>query len=218
MKIDILTLFPKMFTSPLSESILKRAQEKSVVEIKVHNLRDWTEDKHHTTDLPPYGGGAGMVMKVDVIDRAISALKEQNKDKKTKVILLDTKGELYKQSKAKELAKEEHLILIAGHYEGVDQRVHDHLVDEVICTGEYVLTGGEIPAMTIVDSVVRLIPEVLGNPDSLNEESFNDKEKIEYPQYTRPEEYKGWKVPEVLLSGDHKKISEWRKKESKRQK
>ena len=210
MKIDILTLFPQMFTGPLSESILKRAQEKGAVEIKVHNLRDWAEDKHHTTDLPPYGGGAGMVMKVDVIDKAITALKKENK--KTKVILLDTKGEIYKQEKAKRLSKEEHLILIAGHYEGVDQRVHDHLVDEVICTGEYVLTGGEIPAMTVVDSVVRLLPEVLGNPDSLTEESFNDKDQIEYPQYTRPEEYKGWKVPKILLSGNHKKISEWRKK------
>jgi len=210
MKIDILTLFPQMFTGPLSESILKRAQEKGAVEIKVHNLRDWAEDKHHTTDLPPYGGGAGMVMKVDVIDKAITALKKENK--KTKVILLDTKGEIYKQEKAKRLSKEEHLILIAGHYEGVDQRVHDHLVDEVICTGEYVLTGGEIPAITVVDSVVRLLPEVLGNPDSLTEESFNDKDQIEYPQYTRPEEYKGWKVPKILLSGNHKKISEWRKK------
>ena len=210
MKIDILTLFPQMFTGPLSESILKRAQEKGAVEIKVHNLRDWAEDKHHTTDLPPYGGGAGMVMRVDVIDKAVTALKKENK--KTKVILLDTKGEIYKQEKAKRLSKEEHLILIAGHYEGVDQRVHDHLVDEVICTGEYVLTGGEIPAITVVDSVVRLLPEVLGNPDSLTEESFNDKDQIEYPQYTRPEEYKGWKVPKVLLSGNHKEISEWRKK------
>ena len=209
-KIDILTLFPQMFTGPLSESILKRAQEKGAVEIKVHNLRDWAEDKHHTTDLPPYGGGAGMVMKIDVIDKAVAALKKENK--KTKVILLDTKGEMYKQEKAKQLSKEEHLILIAGHYEGVDQRVHDHLVDEVICTGEYVLTGGEIPAITVVDSVVRLLPEVLGNPDSLTEESFNDKDQIEYPQYTRPEEYKGWKVPKILLSGNHKKISEWRKK------
>ena len=210
MKIDILTLFPQMFTGPLSESILKRAQEKGAVEIKVHNLRDWAEDKHHTTDLPPYGGGAGMVMKVDVIDKAVTSLKKENK--KTKVILLDTKGEIYKQEKAKRFSKEKHIILIAGHYEGVDQRVHDHLVDEVICTGEYVLTGGEIPAMTVVDSVVRLLPEVLGNPDSLTEESFNDKGQIEYPQYTRPEDYKGWKVPKVLLSGNHKEISEWRKK------
>lgn len=201
-----------MFTGPLSESILKRAQEKGAVEIKVHNLRDWAEDKHHTTDLPPYGGGAGMVMKVDVIDKAISALKKQSKSEKIKVILLDTKGEIYKQEKAQQLSKEKHLILIAGHYEGVDQRVHDHLVDEVICTGEYVLTGGEIPAMTLVDSVVRLLPEVLGNPESLTEESFNKKGQTEYPQYTRPEEYKGWKVPKVLLSGNHKEITEWRKR------
>lgn len=212
MKIDILTLFPQMFAGPLSESILKRAQEKGTVEIKIHNLRDWAEDKHHTTDLPPYGGGAGMVMRVDVIDKAINALKKQSKSKKIKVILLDTKGEVYKQKKAQQLSKEKHLILIAGHYEGVDQRVHEHLVDEVICTGEYVLTGGEIPAMTVVDSIVRLLPGVLGNPESLTEESFNKKGKTEYPQYTRPEEYKGWKVPKVLLSGNHKEITEWRKK------
>lgn len=208
MKIDVLTLFPQMFTGPLSESMIKRAQEKGVVEINIHDLRNWAEDKHRTTDLPPYGGGAGMVMRVDVIDKAISALKTD----KTKVILLDTKGELYNQKEAVELSEEEHLILIAGHYEGVDQRVHDHLVDEVICTGEYVLTGGEIPAMTVIDSVTRLLPDVLGNPESLTEESFNKISEIEYPHYTRPEEYKGWKVPEVLLSGDHQKIADWRKK------
>lgn len=211
MKIDILTLFPQMFAGPLSESILKRAQEKGAVEIKVHNLRDWTEDKHHITDLPPYGGGAGMVMKVDVIDRAVSELKEKSGSKKTKVILLDTKGELYRQKKAQELSKENHLILIAGHYEGVDHRVHENIADEVICTGEYVLTGGEIPTMTVVDSVVRLLPKVLGNPESLTEESFNKEGQVEYPQYTRPEEYKGWKVPKVLLSGNHGDISKWRK-------
>lgn len=207
MKIDVLTLFPQMFAGPLSESMIKRAQEKGVVEINIHDLRNWAEDKHRTTDLPPYGGGAGMVMRVDVIDKAINALKTDQ----TKVILLDTKGKLYNQKKAVELSQEKHLILIAGHYEGVDQRVHNHLVDEVICTGEYVLTGGEIPAMTVIDSVTRLLPGVLGNPESLTEESFNDEQR-EYPHYTRPEEYRGWKVPEVLLSGDHQKIANWRKK------
>jgi len=207
MKIDILTLFPKMFDGPFSESIVKRAVEDKKIEIQVHNLRDWAEDKHNTTDLPPYGGGPGMVMKVDVIDRAVSELKE----KLTKVVLLDTKGEMFSQKKAKKLSESKHLILIAGHYEGIDHRVHENIADEVISIGEYVLTGGEIPAMVVVDSVVRLVPGVLGNSDSLNEESYDSPGKTEHPQYTRPEEYKGWKVPKILLSGDHKKIDEWRK-------
>lgn len=228
MKIDVLTLFPEMFKGPFDESILKRAQEDKKIEIKVHNLRDWTEDKHSTTDLPPYGGGPGMVMKVDVIDRAVESLKT----KSSVVVLLDTKGEVFSQTKAEKLSSNDHLILIAGHYEGVDHRVHEHIADEVISIGEYVLTGGEIPAMVVVDSVVRLIPGVLGNPESLKEESYSEMvgstpgetsvalrppagEKPlyrQYPQYTRPEEYKSWKVPEVLLSGDHKKIEEWRNK------
>ena len=226
MKIDVLTLFPKMFEGLFSESIVKRAQEDGKIEIKVHNLRDWTEDKHNTTDLPPYGGGAGMVMKVDVIDRAVEELRNQTDltpgvhrrhnttpgERSVQVVLLDTKGPVYNQKKAVELSKFKHLILIAGHYEGVDHRVHEHVVDEVISIGEYVLTGGEIPAMVVVDSVVRLIPGVLGNTESLNDESYDEQGKIKYPQYTRPEEYKGWKVPEVLLSGDHAKIQKWREK------
>ena len=207
MKIDILTLFPEMFDGPFSESILKRAQEDGKIEIKIHNLRDWAEDKHQKTDLPPYGGGPGMVMKVDVIDKAVESLRK----KTSRVILLDTKGEKYSQEKAKEFSSAQHLIFIAGHYEGVDHRVHDHIADEIISIGEYVLTGGEIPVMVVVDSVVRLLPGILGNADSLEEESYDKKGKIEHPQYTRPEEYKGWKVPEILLSGDHKKIEEWRK-------
>jgi len=208
MKIDILTIFPEMFEGPLTESILKRAADKGLVEIKVHNLRDWSTDKHHSIDAPPYGGGPGMVMRVDVIDRAVADLKTG----KAKVILLDTKGEVYKQKKALALSKEEHLILIAGHYEGVDHRVHEHIADKVISIGEYVLTGGELPSMVVVDSIVRLLPGVLGSSESLLEESFGEEGKIEYPQYTRPEKYKDWKVPEILLSGHHKKISEWREK------
>jgi tRNA (guanine37-N1)-methyltransferase len=207
MKTDILTLFPDMFKGPFGESILKRTQEAGKIVIKIHNLRDWAEDKHSTTDQPPYGGGPGMVMKVDVIDKAVEKLKT----KKTKVILMDTKGPVFNQNKALELSKIDHLILIAGHYEGVDNRVHEHIADEVISIGEYVLTGGEIPTMVVVDSVLRLIPGVLGNAESLSEESYDNKGKIEYPQYTRPEEYKDWKVPEVLLSGDHAKIINWRK-------
>ncbi|MBU1071456.1 tRNA (guanosine(37)-N1)-methyltransferase TrmD [Patescibacteria group bacterium] len=227
MRIDVLTLFPEMFEGPFSESILKRAQEDEKIEILVHNLRDWAEDKHRTTDLPPYGGGPGMVMKIDVIDRAVEEIKtgstsEQipngpSSDEKPYVVLMDTKGSVYNQGKAVELSRFDHLILIAGHYEGVDHRVHEHVADEVISIGEYVLTGGEIPAMVVVDSVVRLLPGVLGNAESLEEESYSmmtdsaGEKSLEYPQYTRPEEYKGWKVPEVLLSGDHKKIEEWRK-------
>lgn len=210
MKIDVLTLFPEMF-APLKESIIQRAQDKELVEIKIHNLRDWSTDKHKTVDSPPYGGGAGMVMRVDIIDRAVRDLKDKVKSKKYKVILLDTKGKVYNQQKAKELAKEENLILIAGHYEGVDHRVHEHVVDEIISIGEFVLTGGELPVMMVVDSVVRLLPGVLGNENSLAEESYETPGKVEYPQYTRPEEYNGWKVPEILLSGHHAKISEWRK-------
>ena len=208
MKIDILTIFPEMFT-PLTESIVKRAQEKRLVEIKVHNLRDWSADKHHSVDASPYGGGPGMVMRVDVIDRAVTDLKKNSP--KARVILLDTKGKIYNQQKAEELKDGEHLIFIAGHYEGIDQRVHEHIADEVISIGSYVLTGGELPVMVVVDSIVRLIPGVLGSEESLLEESYQEEGKIEYPQYTRPEEYKGWKVPEVLLSGHHKKIGEWRK-------
>ncbi len=211
MRIDVLTIFPEMFDGPLSESILRRARDSSLIEIKVHNLRDWSEDKHKKVDAPPYGGGAGMVMRVDVIERAVEKLKNSKKQNlKTRIILLDTKGEIYRQSKAKELVKYDHLILIAGHYEGVDHRVHEHVVDEVISIGEFVLTGGEIPVMVVVDSVVRLLPGVLGNQESLREESYEDGGKQEYPQYTRPEEYKGWKVPEVLLSGHHANIEKWR--------
>ena len=209
MKIDILTIFPEMFT-PLTESIVKRAQEKRLVEIKVHNLRDWSTDKHHSVDASPYGGGPGMVMRVDVIDRAVTDLKKNSP--KARVILLDTKGKIYNQQKAEELKDGEHLIFIAGHYEGIDQRVHEHIADEVISIGSYVLTGGELPVMVVVDSIVRLIPGVLGSEESLLEESYQEEGKIEYPQYTRPEEYKGWQVPEVLLSGHHKKIGEWRKR------
>lgn len=213
MKIDILTIFPEMFEGPLTQSILKRAVDKSLVEIKVHNLRDWSTDKHHKVDAPPYGGGPGMVMMVEVIDRAVEELlakPDHASRDKTRVVLMDTKGPVYNQKKAEELKDYEHLILIAGHYEGVDHRVHEHIADEVISIGEYVLTGGELPAMIVVDSVVRLLPGVLGSEESLSEESYSQGSNIEYPQYTRPEEYKGWKVPEILLSGHHAKIKEWR--------
>lgn len=207
MKIDILTIFPEMFEKVFGTSIIGRAAGTGIVEIKIHNLRDWSDDNYKSVDDRPFGGGAGMVMRVDVVDRALAELKKQY----SKVILLDTKGKMYNQKTAETLKSEEHLILIAPHFEGIDHRVHDNLVDEVYSIGPYVLSGGEIPVMVVVDSIVRLLPGALGNPESLAEESYSETFEMEYPQYTRPSEYKGWKVPEILLSGDHKKIAEWRK-------
>ncbi len=207
MKIDVLTIFPEMFEGVFGTSIIGRAIGTGKVEIKIHNLRDWSTDNYKSVDGHPYGGGAGMVMRVDVVEKAVNDLKNEN----TKVILLDTKGKMYGQQNAVSLSKAEHLILIAPHFEGVDHRVHENIVDEVFCIGPYVLSGGELPVMVVVDSIVRLIPGALGNAESLTEESFNDGETREYPQYTRPAEYNGWKVPEVLLSGNHAEIEKWRK-------
>jgi tRNA (guanine37-N1)-methyltransferase len=207
MKIDILTIFPEMFEKVFGTSIIGRATGTGVVEIKVHNLRDWSDDNYKSVDDRPFGGGAGMVMRVDVIDRALADLKKPG----SKVILLDTKGKMYNQKAAEVLKNEDHLIFIAPHFEGIDQRVHDNLTDEVYSIGPYVLSGGELPVMVVVDSIVRLMPGALGNPESLTEESYSDEFSVEYPQYTRPADYKGMKVPEILLSGDHKKIAEWRK-------
>lgn len=212
MQIDILTLFPDMFSGPFEYSIVKRAQEKSLVKINIHDLRQWSTNSYKSVDDRPYGGGAGMIMRIDVIDSAIKSIRAGELESKSKVILLDAGGEKFTQKKALQLSKDEHLILICGHYEGVDHRVHEHLADEVISIGDYVLSGGEIPAMVVVDTITRLLPGALGNEKSLEEESFTEHRipNTEYPQYTRPEEYNGWKVPEVLLSGDHKKIKEWR--------
>lgn len=222
MKIDILTLFPEMFRGPFEESIIKRAQEKGLVEIKIHNLRDWAKDKHKTVDDRPYGGGVGMVMRVDVVDRAISNIKEQISNKRKRItILLDPGGEKFTQAKAVELSKLDHIILIAGHYEGVDERIRQYLVDEEISIGDYILTGGELPVMVVIDAVVRLIPGVLEKAEATQFESFSalptthyPQPTLEYPQYTRPEDFKGWKVPGVLLSGNHKAIEEWRSNEA----
>lgn len=203
-----------MFVGPFGESMVKRAQENTAVEIKIHDLRDWTEDNHRSVDDRPYGGGAGMVMRVDVVDRALLDLKSKAKSEKRKVVLLSAKGKPYIQEKAMEFAKLDQLILIAGHYEGVDERVAENLVDEEIRIGDYVLTGGELPAMVVTDSVVRLLPGVLGNEESAKEESHSSPGYLEYPQYTRPEEYKGWRVPEVLLSGNHAEIDKWREENS----
>ena len=208
MRFDIITLFPSMFKSPFEESIIKRALQKKLIEIHLHNLRDFATDAHRTTDDAPFGGGAGMVMKVEPIYRALNYIKEKT-GKKARVILLSPQGRTFNQEVALELAKEENIILICGRYEGVDERVREHLVDDEISIGDYVLSGGEIAAMVIVDTVARLIPGVLGNESSIKEDSFY-RGLLDYPQYTRPAEFMGWKVPQVLRSGNHKKIREWR--------
>ncbi len=213
LKIDILTLFPKMFSGPFEESILRRAQDKSLVEINIHDLRKWGLTERRTVDGRPYSGGAGMILRVEVIDNALKNIRNKE-SKNSKVILLDAAGEKFTQQKALQLTKVDQLVLVAGHYEGVDHRVHEHLVDEVISIGDYVLTGGELPAMVVVDSVVRLLPGVIGKKESLKEESHNKPGYLEYPQYTRPEKYRSWKVPKVLLSGNHKDINNWKKEKS----
>ena len=211
MKIDILTLFPEMFKGPFEESIVRRAQDKKLVEINIHNLRDWAKDKHKMVDDKPYGGGAGMVLMVEPIDSALQELKS----KSSKVVLLSPQGKKFSQLKAKDLSNLDHLILIAGHYEGFDERIREHLIDEEISIGDYVLTGGEIPTMAVVDSVVRLIPGVLGKEESLTNETHSEKGHIKHPVYTRPEKFRDWSVPKVLLSGNHAEIEKWRKKKSK---
>ena len=209
MKIDILTLFPEICRAPLSESIMKRAQEKGIVGLRVHNLRDWTTDKHHIVDDAPFGGGQGMVMKPEPIFAAVESLRSE----KCTVILMTPQGKPFGQSLAAEFAKTEHLIIICGHYEGVDQRVIEHLVDAEISIGDYVLTNGAIAAVVLVDAIVRLLPGVLGHKQSAVDDSFNEG-LLEAPQYTRPAEFRGWKVPEVLLSGNHAEIAAWKKKEA----
>ncbi len=199
-----------MFKGPFDESIVKRAQDKKLVQVQIHDLRKWGIDERRTVDDRPYGGGAGMILRVDIIDRALKSLATNHKSQVTRVILLDATGEKFTQQKAVQLSKVDRLILIAGHYEGVDHRVHEHLADEVISIGDYVLTGGEIPAMVITDTVVRLIPGVI-KFESLSEESFAPGTNVEYPQYTRPEVYKNWKVPKVLLAGNHAEIEKWRR-------
>jgi len=215
MQIDILTLFPEMFTGVLGQSILQKATEKSAVNYNVVNFRDFADNKHSTVDDYPYGGGAGMVLKPQPIFDAVSALKENANSKSTRVILLCPQGERYSQRKAEELACEEHLIFICGHYEGYDERIRENIVTDEISIGDYVLTGGELGAMVVVDSVVRLLPEVLGNQESHMKDSFSTG-LLEHPHYTRPADFRGLMVPEVLLSGNHKLIEEWRNKESLR--
>ncbi len=212
MRIDIITLFPEMFQGPFDSSIIKRAREQKRVQLNLVNLRDYSRQKHRQVDDYPYGGGKGMLIKPEPVFEAVEALRSHEREK-TRVVLLCPKGELFNQGKAKSLAEEGHLILICGHYEGVDQRVKDELVNEEISIGDYVLTGGEIPAMVVTDSVIRLLPGVLSSTKSVEEESFYEP-LLEYPQYTRPEVFQGLRVPEILLSGDHEKIRLWRRQQS----
>ncbi len=213
MKIDIITIFPKVFGLILGESIIKRAQKKGLLNIVVHDLREHSKDKHRKIDDRPFGGGPGMVFKPEPIFAAVKSIKSKLKGKKSKVILLTPQGQTLNQKISQKLSKCKNLILICGHYEGIDERVREHLVDEEISIGDYVLTGGELPAMVLVDTVVRLIPGVLGDKDSVKSESFCHG-LLEYPQYTRPADFKENKVPKVLLSGDHQKIAQWRKQQA----
>ena len=212
MIIDIITIFPEVFKPYLNESILKIAQEKGKLKVKLHNLRDYTLDKHRKVDDRPFGGGPGMLMSAEPIFRAVEEIS-QNYKSKSKIILLSPQGKPLNQKLAQRLSKLKRLILICGRYEGVDERVRERLADEEISIGDYVLTGGELPAMVLVDTVVRLIPGVLGHKDSIRDESFS-ADLLEYPQYSRPADFRGMKVPEILLSGNHKKIEEWRKKQA----
>jgi len=241
MNFDIITLFPEMFLGPLSESILKRATKKGLIEINFYQLRDSATDKHKTVDDTPYGGGAGMVIKVDVVDKALSKIINKiEKRKNIRTILLTPKGKKFTQQKAIELSKYDNIILLCGHYEGFDQRVHDHLVDEEISIGDFVLTGGELPAMVMIDAISRMVPGVI-KEESMQNESFmppstklriqrkyeitnitninkstmnqcsNETMNLDFPVYTRPLEYKGLRVPDILLSGNHAEIEKWRK-------
>ena len=215
MHFDILTVFPTMFDSYLGESILKRAQSAGHISVAVHDIRDFTTDKHHKTDDTPYGGGAGMVMKVEPIWKAVESLKAERPEVKRRVILLSAKGKTFRQEDARRLSQYEALVLVCGRYEGVDERVAEHVVDEELSIGDFVLTGGELPAMVVLDAVARLVPGVLGNETSAETESHREPGYLEHPHYTKPETFNGWSVPEALLSGNHAAIEAWRGEHSK---
>ncbi|MBR2365008.1 MAG: tRNA (guanosine(37)-N1)-methyltransferase TrmD [Lentisphaeria bacterium] len=211
MHFDIITLFPDVFFGPLSSSIVGRAVKKGIVEIEAVNLRDYTHDRHQTVDDKPFGGGPGMLMKPEPLFEAVEALRKEN----TKVILTGPRGVKFNQKLAKELANEDHLIIICGHYEGVDERVREHLADMEISIGDYILTSGNLPAMVICDAVTRLLPGALGCEESDDDESFSTEDGVlEYPQYTRPARFRSWDVPEILISGDHGKIEKWKREQA----
>ncbi len=210
-KFDIITIFPDIFNSYFKESLIQKAQKKKLIKIKVHDLRKWAKDKHKTVDDRPFGGGFGMVMKIEPIFKAVKKLKK----KKSKVVLFTPRGKKFNQKTAYQFSKLDHIIMICGRYEGVDERVAKKIADIELSIGDYVLMGGEIPAMAVIESVTRLIPGALSKKELLSERVTKKKGFIEQVQYTRPEEFQGWKVPKVLLSGDHKKIEEWHKKHRK---
>ena len=210
MKIDVLTLFPAMFAGPLDESIMQRARKGGLLDLSVHNLRDYAHDRHKTVDDRPFGGGPGMLLKPDPIFEAVESLATEE----TRIVLLSPVGRTFCQAIARELAAGRHLLLVSGAYEGFDERVREHLADDELSIGDYVLTNGALPAMVIIDAVVRLIPGVLGDDESAQDESFSHG-LLEYPQYTRPAEFRGMKVPEVLLSGNHAEIAKWRGQQAK---
>ena len=212
MRIDVLTLFPEMFTGVLSASIIGKAKDKGLVKVDAINFRNYSNNKHNTVDDYPYGGGGGMVLKPDPVFAAVEDL-QVDEDVVPRVILMCPQGETFTQKKAEELAKEKHLVLICGHYEGYDERIREHLVTDELSIGDYVLTGGEIPAMAVIDSVVRLLPGVLGNETSAVTDSYSTG-LLEYPHYTRPAEFRGWQVPDVLISGHHANIEVWRREQS----
>ncbi|TAL50363.1 tRNA (guanosine(37)-N1)-methyltransferase TrmD [Patescibacteria group bacterium] len=217
---DVVTLFPEIVEPYVGASILGRAQKAKLIVVKAHNLRDWTTDKHKTVDDTPYGGGAGMVMKVEPFEKAVQTIKGGRvvnvlKKKKTRVIVTAASGKTFTQQDARRLVQYDHLIFLCGRYEGIDHRVTEHLADEALSIGDYVLTGGELPAMVMIDAIARMVPGVI-EAESLASESHTQEGFLEYPQYTKPEDYKGWKVPDILLSGDHKKIAQWRKVQAKK--
>jgi tRNA (guanine37-N1)-methyltransferase len=212
MKFHIITIFPTIFESYFNESIIKRAKEKGKIEIKIHNLRDYTEDKHKTVDDTPYGGGPGMVLKVEPIFKCVEKIKkdEIKKGETVKIFLTSAKGEEFSQNSAEEMTTIDNIVIICGRYEGVDERIAQNVADKEISIGKYILTGGELPAMVIVDSVSRLLPGVLGNKESLVSESHSEEDLFDYPVYTKPDSFNNWDVPAVLLSGHHKEIESWR--------
>ncbi|MBG87422.1 MAG: tRNA (guanosine(37)-N1)-methyltransferase TrmD [Verrucomicrobiales bacterium] len=211
MKVDVLTLFPAMFAGPLDESIIMRAREAGLLDLRIHDLREYTHDRHRTVDDNPYGGGPGMVLKPEPIFEAVEALASEN----TRVTLMTPQGRRFEQSIARELADVEHLLLICGSYEGFDERIRERLAHDEISLGDFVLTNGALPAMAVIDAVTRLLPGALGDSESATEESFSDG-RLEYPQYTRPAEFRGMEVPDVLLSGNHAEIEKWRNEQSQR--
>jgi tRNA (guanine37-N1)-methyltransferase len=210
-RFDVLSVFPEMLHSPLDFSLLKKAREKGLIEVGLYDIRDWAQDKHKMTDDAPYGGGCGMVMKVEPVERAVNALKRADVD--PLVVLMTPQGETFNQRIALELSRQKHLIFICGRYEGVDERIRKHLANREISIGDYILTGGELSALVVIDAVARLIPGVLGNAASAQTESFSQG-LLECPQYTRPADYKGWCVPEVLVSGNHARIESWQRIEA----